>query len=299
MSKNLGKTVRIFMADGTPSGLLTAEIINWTGRFYLVPRPKIPDLAKREDVKRTGLYVLSGSSENNLSREKVYIGESDNVLKRLVQHEKNENKDFWNRAVMVVSKDENLTKSHVRYLESRLIEIAKKSQRAEIDNTTAPDTKSIPESEAADMEFFLDQILLILPILGFTFTKPSPTSSDNIKEPKNSSPLFSYEFVGTHATAREIEGEFIVFKGSTARKESKPSWKSYKGLREQLLKDGKIIDSPDKEFYIFKENVAFNSPSAAAAVIFGGNQNGRKRWRIQGSKKTYAQWKEELLKDIA
>lgn len=298
MNKNIGKTVRIFMADGTPSGLLTAEIINWTGRFYLVPRPKIPDLIKREDAKRTGLYVLSGPSESNLSREKVYIGESDNVLKRLVQHEKNENRDFWNRAVMVVSKDENLTKSHVRYLESRLIEIAKKSQRAEIDNTTAPDTKSLPESESADMEFFLDQVLLILPILGFTFTKPSPSGGERSLDTPEGSPLFSYEFVGTHATAREIEGEFIVFKGSTARKEARPSWKSYKGLREQLLKDGKIANSLNDGFYVFKENVAFNSPSAAAAVIFGGNQNGRKRWRIQGSKKTYAQWKEELLKDI-
>lgn len=286
------------MTDGTPSGLLSAEIINWTGRFYLVPRPKIPNLANREDIKRTGLYILSGPSEDNLNRERVYIGESDNVFKRLVQHEKSENKDFWNRAVLVVSKDENLTKSHVRYLESRLIDIAKQSQRAELDNTTAPDTKSLPESEEADMEFFLDQVLLILPILGFTFTKPSLSSGEGPKDPSEGSPLFSYEFVGTHATAREIDGEFIVFKGSTARKEAMPSWTSYKTLREQLLRDGKIIDSSDKEFYVFKENVAFNSPSAAAAVLFGGNQNGRKRWRIQGSKKSYAQWKEELLKDI-
>ncbi|MFQ5481976.1 MAG: GIY-YIG nuclease family protein, partial [Nitrospinaceae bacterium] len=140
-----GKTVRVFMADGVPSGLLIAEIINWTGRVYVCPRPALVNLSQRDDLSRTGVYILSGPSEDSLNKEKIYIGESDNVLKRIIQHDKDEEKDFWKKAIFIISKDENLTKSHIRYLESRLIEISKNANQAELANNTAPETKLLPE----------------------------------------------------------------------------------------------------------------------------------------------------------
>ena len=293
MAKTTGKTIRIYLADGKPSGLLITEIMGWTGRVYQIPRTLLPSLAKNEDLEKTGIYILSGPSEANPNKEKVYIGEGDNLFKRLAQHEKNEKKDFWNKATAVISKDENLTKSHVRYLESRLVEVASKAKRAEVGNSNSPRPKALPKPDVDYMESFLEQVLLILPILGLSFAKPTPGS----QETQPDSPTFEYNSVGTHATAQEIDGEFVVFKGSTARKQGTASWKSYKSLRDQLVKEKKLIDL-SKEYYQFSENVGFASPSAAAAVVYAGNQNGRKKWKLKGTRKTYKQWQEELLEQL-
>ena len=204
-----------------------------------------------------------------------------------------EKKDFWNKAIAVISKDENLTKAHVRYLESRLVEVASKAKRAEVGNSNSPRPKALPKPDVDYMESFLEQVLLILPILGLSFAKPTPGS----QETQPDSPTFEYNSVGTHATAQEIDGEFVVFKGSTARKQGTASWKSYKSLRDQLVKEKKLIDL-SKEYYQFSENVGFASPSAAAAVVYAGNQNGRKKWKLKGTRKTYKQWQEELLEQL-
>jgi hypothetical protein len=119
-----GRTVRLYLVDGIPSGVLTAEIMNWTGRVTVAPRTQLADLASRDEVKRTGIYILAGDNPDNPTQELIYIGESDNVWKRLIQHSRDVDKDFWTRTVIITSKDENLTKSHVRYLESRLLQTA-------------------------------------------------------------------------------------------------------------------------------------------------------------------------------
>ncbi len=290
---NLGKTVRLYMADGKPSGLMIAEIINWTGQVYQIPRSQLGKLRDRSELEKTGVYVLAGVSETVQNKEKVYIGESDNVLKRLIKHEKEGEKDFWNRAIVIVSKDENLTKSHARYLEGRLLEISKSANRAEIENAAFPTEKFLPESEKADMEFFLAQMILIFPIMGLLFAK----SLSKLQKPIPKTTTFTFDSVGIHAIAQEIDGEFVVFKGSTARKKGTSSWMSYKGLRDQLVQEGKLIDSDNKDFYVFNENVGFSSPSGAASVVNAGNKNGRKIWKVKGTKKTYMQWQDEKLKD--
>ncbi|MEL6164777.1 MAG: GIY-YIG nuclease family protein, partial [Cyanobacteria bacterium J06628_3] len=169
-----GKTIRIFLVEGTPNSILTAEIINWTGKVIVAPRSQLPELATRNEAKRTGVYILAGEDPENSIKERIYIGESDNVFKRLTDHNKDDNKEFWTRTVLIISKDENLTKSHIRYLESKLIQLAQQARRGTINNSTAPETPSLPESDTADMEFFLSQVQMLLPVLGFTFALPVP-----------------------------------------------------------------------------------------------------------------------------
>ena len=197
---------------------------------------------------------------------------------------------------MVISKDENLTKSHGRYLESRIIEMAGTAGRATLVNGTAPPLPPLPEPDVADMEYFLEQMQMMLPVLGFTFLQPRPTiDTVSAEEPVTSqSPIFVTEDVGTTATAKEIDGEFVVLKGSTVRKTGAPSWDTfpqYRELRNQLVADGKLIQSDSPEFLVFSEHVAFSSPSAAA------NRNGPKTWRVKGSKQTYGEWKEAKVKE--
>lgn len=128
-----GKTIRIFLVEGTPNSILTAEIINWTGKVIVAPRSQLPELATRTEAKRTGVYILAGDDPSNPLKERIYIGESDNVFKRLTEHNKDDNKDFWTRSVLIISKDENLTKSHIRYLESKLIHLAQQAKRGTIE----------------------------------------------------------------------------------------------------------------------------------------------------------------------
>src|SRR5690554_7182301 len=120
-----GRGIRLFLVDGTPNGLLTAEIMNWTGHALTGPRTKLTELVQRPECGRTGVYFLVGPDPDNAMRPLVYIGESDDVAKRLKQHNRPEpqgGKDFWERVCLITSKDQNLTKAHVKYLESQLID---------------------------------------------------------------------------------------------------------------------------------------------------------------------------------
>lgn len=227
-----GRTIRLYLVDGTPTGILTAEIINWTGKLFIAPRSQLADLAKREEVRRTGLYLLVGPDPDRPNRDRIYIGEGDNVLKRLINHEKDPSKDFWSRTVVVISKDENLTKSHGRYLESRLIEKASIAGRAQLTNGTQPPTPLLPEPDVADMEFFLEQVQMILPVLGFGFLQPKP--KEELSFQLENSPRFILSTIGAKATAIEAGGEFVVLKGSTARKEGTASWDSYRSRRQPI-----------------------------------------------------------------
>lgn len=286
---NWGKTIRIHLVDGAPTGMLTAEIMNWTGKVIVFARSQLGDAAKREESHRTGVYFLGGADPENPLREWVYIGEADDVLKRLAIHSRDERRDFWERTVIVVSKDENLTKAHVRYLESRLIQMAREANRARVVNDTSPPTPSLPEPDVADMEYFLDQIALMLPVLGFGFLQASPRV-EAAPPATLESPLFRLTSGGVQAQARVIEGQLVVLKGSTARKQGVDSWTSYRSLRSELIENGRLVDGADPDTLVFADNVAFDSPSAAAAVVLGRNSNGRIEWKTADTGKTYADW---------
>lgn len=290
-----GRTVRLFLVDGTPSGVLTAEIMNWTGKFTVAPRSQLSDLSSREEIKRSGIYILAGENPKDPSEDIVYIGESDNVWDRLANHNRDSKKDFWRRTVVVTSKDENLTKAHTRYLESRLIQIATQAGRVKLANNTNPDNTSLPEPDVADMEYFLGQVLMLLPVLGFNFavSLPSLGQKDESLEFHKESPIFIMAYSGAEATAQEIGGEFVIFEGSTARKRhTKTLSDSYIQMRERLLKDGKFANSDDSGYWIFTQNVPFSSTSTAANIVGGAQLNGRVMWKERESQKTYAEWQE-------
>jgi hypothetical protein len=156
----------------------------------------------------------------------------------------------------------------------------------------------LPEPDVANTEFFLAQVQLFLPVLGFAFTQPRPASTDGAPPGKaaQKSPVVVMNPVGTHAQAQEIDGEFVVSKGSTARKQSIQSRTSYKTLRVQIVQEGQLAEGSDPGFYVFAEDVPFSSPSAAAAVVFGGNQHGPMVWKTRDSGQTYRDLQMEKLK---
>jgi len=301
-----GRSLRLFLVDGTPNGLLTAEIMNWTGHVLTGPRSKLAELVQRPECARTGVYFLVGPDPDNSLRSKVYIGESDDVAKRLKSHNRPEDaggKDFWERVCLVTSKDQNLTKAHVKYLESLLIGIAGSLGRCELVNGTAHEYVSLPESDRADMAFFLEQIRTVLPVLGFDFlrelTKPSAPATASTAAPVSRSPRFSLEVPRYRLSAQgqEIDGEFFVLKGSKARAEWVGTERGYQGLFKQLVDEGVLI-ADGGEHLTFSDDYAFSSPSAAAAVVCGRAANGRTSWVVAGTGQTYAAWQDSQLNSL-
>lgn len=297
-----GRSIRIFLVDGESSGIMTAEIMNWTGKVIVAPRAQLAALAQRSEVRRTGIYILTGDDPNNPLKEQIYVGESDNVLSRLTQHNSDLSKDFWSRTIVVISKDENLTKAHVRYLESRTLAIATTARRATITNGTAPTPPNLPEPDIADMEFFLNQLLLLLPVLNFSFANPTPMTitslniapltHTSIDPSAESNPLiFAASGSEYSAEAQEVDGQFIVLKGSRARKmEMSSLGETYKDMRAGYLTDGRLVAHIDGVSLEFTTDVLFKSPSAAANIVSGTSVNGRNFWKVRGTSQTYNQW---------
>jgi len=277
---------------------MTAEVMNWTGKALSVPRLQLAKLGKREEARRTGVYLLIGQDPEAPGRSMIYIGESDNVYVRLVQHDADSDKDFASRLVIFISKDANLTKAHAKYLEYRLIQLARAADRSSVANGQAGSQVALPESDLADMEGFLEQVQLVLPVLGIDITQPKVDAARVPQGvgPGSGSPIFVITEVGTTARAREVDGEFVLLKGSTARKQGVASWTSFRKLRDQLVTDGRLEDAPNAPgFYVATEDIPFSSPSAAAAVVAGKNTNGRLAWKVETTGESYAEWSAKQL----
>ena len=295
-----GRQIRIFLVDGTPGGLLTAEIMNWTGHVVAAPRSDLARLLGREETSRTGVYLLLGDDPDALGQQVTYIGEGDEVRDRLVQHARSEGqggKDFWERAVVLTSKDANLTKAHARYLESRFITLAVQAGRSRLTNATAPALPPLPEADRSDMEYYIAQAKIVLPVLGINLLRApdvlAPGSSGLSSEQlADASPTFTLQLKkeGITAMAREIDGEFTVLQGSDARQSWGGTQHTYKALHQALVEDGVLVPDPARSILKFARDYVFTSPSAAAGVVTGRPANGRLDWRIQGSGMNFGEW---------
>lgn len=272
MSPSKGFSVRIFIPSGEPEGLRIVEKSNWTGQGLVFPRAQFAEARLRPELKRTGVYVLWGPGESGqLSR--VYVGQGDLVLPRLDQHGRQ--KDFWTHAVVFTSKDQNLNKAHVQYLEARLVGLASEAKRAEIDNGNVPQLSALSEADRADAESFLADLLLCLPVVGVNhFEKPKalgPRARDLYLRAK-----------GIEARGVDTAEGFVVLAGSHAVQEEVASIHAYlSDLRRSLL--ARDVLALAGATYRLTQDYTFNSPSTAAGVLLGRSSNGRVEWRdVQG-----------------
>ena len=269
-------TIKLFLPRGDAKSIRTAEISNWTGKAVAAPRTELDDLLAREELEKAGVYILIGSDPlTNVPR--AYIGEAEIIRDRLKQHR---TKEFWITAIVFVSKDENLTKAHVRYLESRLLAEAAQVNRFTLEQNQAGGSR-LPESDREDMEVFLAHIRQLLPVLGSDILAPisQPTA-----KAQPGGVLFCRNKRAEARGQRTANG-FVVFQGSTAVLEQRPSAESYPYVvtqRNQLILDGTLIEKDG--VLVFTKDAEFSSPSAAAAVIHGGSANGLIVWKTKDGK---------------
>jgi hypothetical protein len=305
------RVVQVILDSGEATGILVADLDNWIGRVIVVPRSRLELLTPRPEARGGGAYMLVGPDPDMPNRDAVYVGETDAILKRLAQHAKSESKDFWIRAVFVVSREGSLSKSEVKYLESQLLALARAASRSRVVNSTSPEAPQLSEAELIHMQGFLDQLQLVLPVLGFSMTQPRAAVEAGVmagqsmtEQPRTRtgaiptvrSPLFVLDRVGVRATGQEANGEFVVMKGSTARKAGVASWTQYRVLRDQLISAGKLAEGEGPDKLVFVEDVPFASPSAAEAVVMARAGAGGKYFRQPETGQSYKEFRAERLR---
>lgn len=266
---NRPQTIQIFLPDGSPRSVKIAEITNRVVKSVLVPRNKLEYISTRNELNNVGIYFLFGESADK-AKPIVYIGEAEDCLDRLKQH--NRTKEFWNYAVVMVSKINAFTKSHAKYLEHIAVEQAKESNRFETENLTAPSKPFVTESMEADLLDSFDTIKILLSTLGF------PVFDKIGKEQITSKELLFLNGRNIKAEGDLIDDGFVVFKGSQAKKETVPSCHEYLiNLRQKLFQNEIIIEKNGN--YEFVQDYVFNSPSTAGGVVLGRSTNGWTKWK--------------------
>ncbi len=269
----LSATIKLFLPRGDAKSLRTAEISNWTGKAIAAPRTELDELLQREEVDKPGIYILSGVDPVSGS-PRAYIGEAEVIRDRLKQHR---TKEFWTSAIVFVSKDENLTKAHVRYLENRLLSDANKVGRFTLEQNQAGGSR-LPESDREDMEVFLSRIHQLLPVLGSDLLIPIA----QVAARQQSGGILYCRMKGAEARGHRTPDGFVVLQGSTAvlqERQSAKRWPYVVALRQKLIADGALVQKDG--FFLFTRDFEFSSPSAAAAVIEGGSANGLIEWRTK------------------
>lgn len=274
----LGRSIRIYLADGTTAGIRHAEVINRTCQVLVCHRDRLAELYNWPESRRPGVYALFGEVDNAPS---AYIGEAENVFERLKDH--NANKGFWTHFALVTSKDENLTKAHVKYLESRMLALAAIADRYKLQNDKSSELASLPRGERDAMEEFLESMTLLLSALGFPILQPfeqqkKTADSGSVTTPFVSGQLrFLLEKHGVDAKGAVIGEGVIVYAGSIGAAVVRDHLSNgYRALRESLISNGALEQMGTQ--LMAKKDIPFASPSAAAAVMLGGSYNGREAW---------------------
>ncbi len=303
IAKKRGRGLRLFLTDGTPAGVITAEPGVSAVRAVVASRTALPDLVRRDEASRTGVYLLIGPDPEFPSQQLVYAGESDQVKTRLIKHDSEGDKDFFTRAVLIVTKDANLTKAHGRYLESKLIAGIRVAGRAKLNNVNEPDFRGLPESDLADMDRVMDEIELLLPVLGFdVFTPLSEYATvDSFYETKIGGeaavpPVFVLQANNAKGRALERGGEFVVLAGSTALiRETEGIPPGVRDKRRLLIETNVLVPDRDPGLLRFAQDARFGSPSGAGGAIWGRACNGKIERLREDDGRSYAVWRKSQI----
>lgn len=274
-------TLKMFLVYGDPKRLRTVELSNWTGKAVAGPRSEFDRVIEREESIHSGIYFLTGVDPDT-NKSVIYVGEAECIRDRVKFHLA---KDYWNHIAFFISKDENLTKAHIRYIEGRLIEAAKSVGRAVVINGQASGSK-LPESDREDMEVFLEKVHQILPVIGIeSFVKTGGN-----EQPGIDTAILTCSIKNVTATGYLTPNGMVVISGSEAvlkERASSKKWPAVLAQRNRLIEEGILLEKNDR--WVFSKDTEFSSPSAAAAVIHGGSANGLTAWKDKSGK---------LLKEI-
>ena len=266
---SFNKTIQMIIFDNNPNGMIMSELSNWNGRVFKIARSELRSFYERNESGFTGIYFLVGRDDYN--NDTVYVGEAENMQRRLKQHLND--KDYWNDAIVVISKDNILNKAHVKYLENIFYSLAVASGRAVVVNSNIPTKSSVSEYDEAMLEEFISNSKLLVNTLGFkVFDSIEETTAKS--KTQEDTRFFINAVRGAKGVGALVYDGFVVFKGSkmaTSVTQSFPN--NAKVLRQKLI-DMAIVDAD----FVFTKDYIFSSPSTAATIIMGRSANGLTEW---------------------
>ena len=299
-----GKTLKIFVMGPDPKSLKTVELVNWTGQAFIGGREHVGQIKSRPELAEPGVYMLLSDDSEDGGTTKIYIGETDSFQERVVDHLAK--KDWWSRFIVFVSKDSNLTKAHVKYLEREIYKLAQLSiGTLKVENVNKPSGSTLPESDEHSMSEFLQNIIFVMETLGLGyFPSSGPVAESDRNETELNSPYEKREWSNptnhegmdfylalpdkidpsgkekfrSYMTVRN--GFYVLKSGSFIRKESRSSFSghAYFNLWEQITKSDAVKVHSNPNLLVTVRDIEFKSPSGAGAIVQAGQTNGKKEW---------------------
>ena len=284
-----GKSINLFLMDGTPSGRIKCTLANWTGLAYKIPRTELNKCKERDDLKQSGVYFLFGISEQTGSNI-VYIGQAgvrkngEGILYRLNEHRRNPDKDYWTESIVFTTSNNSFGPTEISYLESRFCSLAAEANRYTVKNGNEPRTGNITEEKESELEEFIEYTKIIMGVLGHKIFEPF-VEEKNTRDIDNKGNIDSDDKIlylerksrktGEifKASCKQTNEGFVVLKGSHIRTIDFPSIPPrVKESREKALIDDNGL---------LQEDVLFRSPSYAAIFVTGGRVNGLTAWKTK------------------
>lgn len=280
----IGKSIRVYLADASAAGIRYAEVVNWTGQAVACPRSRLGELPSWPEASKPGVYFLFEARLGD-SKPLAYVGESENVSERLTSHDRA--KEFWNEVVVFTSKDENLTKAHVKYLESTLVGLAKDADRYDLENGNTPPMSSLPRADRDAMAEFTENIRMVLGTLGYPVLEPLLRQRPTLSPSKDAAQTdlaqkaeaveFFFKINNLTAYGSVTDEGFVLKKGSQlSRTNTESAATRVIKIKEQLLADGRLAQEGDH--LVLREDFLLSSSSYAAVMVAGTSRSGPQSW---------------------
>ena len=272
-----GKTIELFLVNGTADSLIIAELSNWNGKAIKIPRIEVSS-CYRDDITQAGVYFLFCKEDDG--SDSVYIGEAENIKERLVQHLRDYQSEketyYWSTAVVFIGRD--LNKALIRYLENRFVEIARASKRYLVLTKNTYRNTVMKESQVAVMEEFVDSVKILINAIGYKVLEPFAQMDASTTSVYDE--LLYITSGSVNAKGKVTAEGFVVFAGATVKEKM-----ALKSLSPGMLKQRqKLFDSSKVKNLITTEDILFSSSSAAADFILGYSVSGPRTWKTKDGK---------------
>ncbi|MEI6078358.1 MAG: GIY-YIG nuclease family protein [Verrucomicrobiota bacterium] len=270
------KTIQIFLPGGDPRGIRVAEITTRIVQVIEVPRSLLQDFLKMPESDQVALYFLFGEAEDG-SEQKVYLGQTGDLRARLAKH--NKEKEFWERALVLISRTNSLTQTHALFLEWHCLQATRKAARYADENSNNGSKPHTPAPLEADCLEIFETGQILLATLGYPLFDPVGKSATTPKPEE----VFYCKASGANGRGLYTQEGFVVLKGSIGRLESVPSFVgTWLELRQRMVASGALREEGGK--LVFTTDHLFKTPSMAAAFLAGRTANGWLEWKDKDGK---------------
>ena len=271
------KTIQIYLPGGDPRGIRIAEITTRIVQVIEVPRSLLQEFLRMDESNQVAVYFLFGEAEDGTD-PKVYIGQTGDLRTRLVNH--NRERDFWARALVLISRTQSLTQTHAMFLEWHCLQATRKAGRYSDDTGNSGSKPHTPAPLEADCLEIFETGQALLATLGYPVF-------DAVRRPAASSDAEEILFCkasGADGRGTYTPEGFVVLKGSVGHRENKRSIQDTgsERVRNKLLESGVL--RVDGEKVIFEKDHLFASPSMAAVAVTGRSSNGWNEWKNKDGK---------------